>query len=969
MCGKVFREVKTKKHPELEKEILAFWESEGIEKKVREKMKSGKIFVFCEGPPTANGQPHIGHVLTRTSKDAFLRYKVMNGYEIFPYKAGWDCHGLPVEIEVEKELKISGKKKILEVGIDKFNKLCKQSVFKYKSLWELMSKRMAYWLDYENPYITMDDNYIESVWWSLKELWKKNLLEKSYYIVPYCPRCGTPLSSHEVAQGYDTARDPSIYVKFKVANEDAYFLVWTTTPWTLLSNLLLAVHPDVDYVLAEKDGERYYIGEKLASSVLGEHEVIKKLKGRDLVGKRYEPLFPYGKKLGNVHYVAAGDFVGTEEGTSIVHIAPAYGLDDYELCKKENVPLLNLVDENGKFMEGVENYAGMFVKDADKHIIQELKERGILYKAGTIEHIYPFCWRCDSPLLYYALNTWFIRTSRVKERLIANNEMINWIPEHLKHGRFGNFLEEIKDWALSRNRFWGTPLPIWQCKCGNEICIGSKEELMRLSVEPLSPDFELHRPFVDTVKIKCERCGEIMKREEYVIDGWYDSGCAPFAQLHYPFENKELFEERRPVEFISEALDQTRGWFYTLHAISTLLFDMPAYKNVVCLGLILDDKGQKMSKSKGNAVEPISAFDKLGADVIRFYFYLTPLWNTSRFSEAMVNATSSKMFNTLMNVYSFFVSNANVDGFVPHGIHPHDLLDIWLISRLNSTIKIVRDGFETYNLHISARAIESLVYDISNWYLRRSRRRFWEDTPSKIEGYETLYTTLVTLAKLLAPLAPFASEEIYQNLVRSVRPDAPESVHLTEFPLVDENAIRIEVEKAMKRIIELAELGRNMRQSRGVKLRQPLCEMYVECEEKLANELAQYLQYLADELNVKCVHLNKPLPSGEDYVFAETEGIKLVLNMRIDEQLRYEGLAREVVRRIQSMRKNLNLEYTQKIETGFSGDQEIEAAIEKFREYIMRETLSEKLEKGLEKGKSEKWKIYDMELTIWVNPL
>ncbi|MEM3444463.1 MAG: isoleucine--tRNA ligase [Thermoplasmata archaeon] len=969
MTQQIFKEVRQRKQAELEKEILSFWEKENIERKVREKTKGGKIFVFCEGPPTANGQPHIGHVLTRASKDAFLRYKVMNGHEIFPYKAGWDCHGLPVEIEVEKELNISGKKKILDYGIEKFNARCKESVFKYKSLWEEMSKRMAFWLDYEHPYITMDDEYIESVWWSLKELWKRGLLEKSYYIVPYCPRCGTPLSSHEVAQGYETAKDPSIYVKFRVVDEEAFFLVWTTTPWTLLSNLLLAVHPDVDYVLAEKDGERYYIAEALAKSVLGDFEVVKRVKGKELLGKHYEPLFPYGKGLGNVHYVAAGDFVGTEEGTGIVHIAPAYGLDDYELCKKENVPLLNLVDEAGRFIETVENYAGMFVKDADRYIIQELKERGILYRAGTVEHTYPFCWRCDSPLLYYAINTWFIRTSRVREQLLANNEQINWVPEHLKHGRFGNFLEEVKDWALSRNRFWGTPLPIWRCKCGHEICIGSKKELECLAVEPLPQNFELHRPFVDLVKIRCEKCGELMKREEYVIDGWYDSGSAPFAQLHYPFENKEVFEARRPVEFISEALDQTRGWFYTLHAVSTLLFNMPAYKNVVCLGLILDEKGQKMSKSKGNAVEPMSAFEKMGADVIRFYFYLTPLWNTSRFSEAMVNATAGKMFNTLMNVYSFFVSNANIDGFVPTGKESGDLLDVWLISRLQSTIKAVREGFDTYSVHIGARAIEAFVGELSNWYLRLSRRRFWEDSPSKFEGYETLYTVLTTLAKLLAPFAPFTAEEIYQNLVRSVSKDAPESVHMCEFPVVDETKIRPEIEKQMQRVMGLAEVGRNLRQSRGIKLRQPLAELFVVAEAEERKALEPYIQYLAEELNVKHASIAEKVPEGEVYITGEFENLKLVLNISIDENLRYEGLAREVVRRIQTLRKALNLEYTRKIETGYEASPELEKAIELFRDYIMHETLSEKLEKGLKDGKMERWKLQDMELCVWIRAL
>ena len=689
--------------PKMEEAMLREWEEKKIFEKLRGKNKGNERFIFLEGPPTANGMPHMGHALTRAIKDIVLRYKAMNGYDIQPWIGGWDCHGLPVEIEVEKMLGINSKREIEKFGIKKFNELCRKSVFKYRDEWVKMTKRIGFWIDMDNAYVTMEDYYIESVWWALKKIYEQGLLVKDYKVVPYCPRCGTPLSSHEVAQGYKLTKDPSIYVKFKIKDEDAYFLVWTTTPWTLPSNLLLAVGEDIDYVLVEKDEERYYIAKARLKEVLGEAKVLKELKGRDLKGKRYERLIPFVPVDFEAFYVTTADFVSTEEGTGIVHIAPAFGEDDYQLCKREGVPLVKPVNEEGKFTDTP--WKGMFVKEADEHIIKWLRENGKLYKKGTVEHTYPFCWRCNTPLLYYALDTWYIKMSEKREELLRNNEMVNWKPEHLKHGRFGNFLEEVKDWALSRNRYWGTPLPIWVCPEGHVYIPDGKEDLLKhADPESIPEHFELHRPYVDELRIKCPVCGKEMKREPYLIDVWFDSGSAPFAQFHYPYENKEEFEKSFPVDFITEALDQTRGWFYTLMAISTVVFNRAPYRNVLTMGLILDENGEKMSKSRGNAVDPMEVMNTLGADAMRLYLYSTPVWKSRRFSENLVREYAQRTLMTLWNVYVFFKNNAELDSFTPektgevnlppseNGFFRNTVFNKQFADKINKPVKLLTPG-------------------------------------------------------------------------------------------------------------------------------------------------------------------------------------------------------------------------------------------------------------------------------------
>ncbi len=1017
------------KFPEMEKEVLRFWKESEIFDKSRKVREGNERFIFLEGPPTANGMPHIGHALTRAIKDAFLRYKLMNGYDVQPYIAGWDCHGLPVEIEVEKQIGAQNKADIEKYGVKEFNKLCKKSVFKYKDRWEEMTERIGFWIDFENAYVTMKDSYIESVWWSLSQAWKKGLLFKDYKVVPYCPRCGTPLSSHEVAQGYKETKDPSVFVKFKVKDEDAYFLVWTTTPWTLISNVLIAVGKDLDYVLVQNNGEKMYLAKGRLHVLKGDYKLIKEMKGSELLGKRYEQLFPYVKPDTDAHFVVHADFVSLEDGSGMVHIAPAFGVDDYELCKANGIGMVNPVDEAGKFTSAVPPFEGRFVKDCDKDIMIELDKKGLLYDHGKITHTYPFCWRCGSPLLYYALDTWFIRMSALRDRMIENNEQINWKPEHLKHGRFGNFLNELKDWALSRNRYWGTPLPVWTCENGHQIAISSKEELKKYAGE-LPDDFELHRPWVDEVEIECPECGRPMKREPYTIDVWYDSGSAPFAQYHYPFENKEEFESSFPVHFITEALDQTRGWFYTLLAVSTLTFDRPAYKNVLTLGLILDEDGEKMSKSKGNAISPDEMMERYGADAVRFYFYTSPVWYSKRFGFELVKDVMSKSITTLWNVYSFFVTNANLDDFVPSGAEVSDELDRWLLSRLNSLIKEVRDGFDTYEIHRSGRAVMGFIDDLSNWYLRRSRRRFWEGSPEEKKGaYEALYTTLVTLSKLMSPMTPFLAEAMYQNLVRSIDADAPESVNMCEYPQADESLIDEELERDMALVIKAVEAGRSARQGANIKLRMPLSEAIITGPESDLKRLVRFKDVIREELNVKDVVLSsgagmmeasispnygvlgpkfrarmkdavkaieslKPedieaLRTGkalnmdgleisqedviivdkvkEGYSGAHAEGTSLsvLVNTTITPELRYEGLAREVIRRIQNMRKDMDLEYDAHIETYYSGDEELEKAIDAHRDYIMKETLSDVLEKRENEG--TEWKIEGMKISLNIN--
>ncbi len=1011
--------------PKVEEEILRKWEEGKIFEKLREKNRGNERFIFLEGPPTANGMPHIGHALTRSVKDIILRYKAMNGYDVQPWIGGWDCHGLPVEIEVEKKLGINSKREIEKFGIREFNKLCRESVFKYRDEWIKMTKRIGFWIDMENAYVTMEDYYIESVWWALKKIYEEGLLVKDYKVVPYCPRCGTPLSSHEVAQGYKNVKDPSVYVKFKVKDENAYFLVWTTTPWTLPSNLLLAVGEDIDYVLVEKDGERYYIAKARLKEVLGEARILKELKGSQLKGKRYERLIPYVPVNFDAFYVTTADFVSTEDGTGIVHIAPAFGEDDYNVCKREGIPLIKPVDEEGKFTDTP--WKGMFVKDADKHIIEWLKKEGKLYKKEKVEHSYPHCWRCGTPLLYYALDTWYIRMSKKREELIKNNETVNWKPEHLKHGRFGNFLEEVKDWALSRNRYWGTPLPVWTCPDGHVFIPEGKEDLLKHAEPDSIPEhFELHRPYVDELKIKCPVCGKEMKREPYLIDVWFDSGSAPFAQFHYPYENKDEFERSFPVDFITEALDQTRGWFYTLMAISTVVFNRAPYKNVLTLGLILDEDGEKMSKSKGNAVDPMEIMNNVGADAVRLYFYSTPVWKSRRFSENLVREYAQKTLMTLWNVYVFFKNNASLDNFTPDKIGEiKNELDSWLLSRLNTTIVEVRKNLDSLDIHKATKAIEVFIDELSNWYLRRSRRRFWKEEvgEDKISAYTSLYLALKELAKLLAPFTPFFAEYMYGNLWGD-----KESVHLEEYPKPRKEFINKKLEEEMNVAIRIAEAGRRARQLANIKLRQPLASMTIVADEKFHPIIEKFVDVLREEVNVKEIKIEssagsmvsieiKPnyrvlgpklkgdmkkvlkelekLPAEEiaekikngveiaGYILTEedinivekpsqgilsveVEGLPMVvyLDTNITEELRLEGLAREIVRRIQAMRKDMDLQYAQKIKTFYEGDENLKRAIEKFRDYIMRETQSIELEEGEKKGYQKEWSIDGMTIKL-----
>ncbi len=1019
--------------PEKELEVIQYWEEHNISERSRSRERDKK-FGFTEGPPTANGLPHIGHVLTRVVKDVYLRYKTMDGYQVVPNIAGWDTHGLPVEIEVEKELGIENKEELMEYGLEKFNSLCKESVFRYEKDWRKMSERIGFWIDYDNAYITMDDNYIESVWWSLKEHWKNGLLEKGHYVVPYCPRCGTPLSSHEVAQGYRQVEDPSIYIRFKLKDEDAYFLAWTTTPWTLISNLMLAVGEDIDYALVSYRGERYYLAERLVEKVFDGAELLKIVKGRELVGKEYQPLFDFVVPEGKSHYVTGADFVSLDEGTGIVHIAPAFGQEDHELCQAEGVSLVNPVDEAGRFTEEITDYKDKFVKDADAQIMEDLEDRGDLVRAATTTHTYPFCWRCDSPLLYYALESWFIRTSGEKERLIANNQEIFWKPEHLKYGRFGNFLDELKDWALSRNRFWGTPLPIWTCENGHEICIGSKEELTKLATAPPDPDFELHRPWIDRIELECPDCKENMKRVEYVIDCWYDSGSAPFAQFHYPFDNEDKFHEAFPVDFITEALDQTRGWFYSLLAINSLLFNKPAYRKCLTLGLVLDEDGEKMSKTKGNAVDPVNVMEDIGADATRLYFLASPVWKSTRFSEELAREKISKTMNTLINIVSFFTSNANLDEFHPSEFEPARDLDRWLHSKKNTLVKNVRKGLDDLEFHHSTRAIEDFVEILSNWYLRASRRRFWEGSEQeKASAYNTLYDTLETLTLLMAPFTPFLTERIYRNIIMPVR-EAPGSVHLLEYPDVDESRVNRKIESHMDTVIKVTELGRNARQQKDIKLRQPLREIVVVSQNDEVKKAVEGLSdLLKNELNIRDIKVSKnnsdlmvnlanpdysslgPKFKGdvaevaemiedadadmlkknleengevllgdhtvlpEDVTFDEKVkegytrsgdvGLEVFVDITLDDELLTEGMARDVVRRIQTMRKELDLGYTQKIHTRYTGDRELESAVESSADYIMKETLSKTLDKGEFEGYEKKWDIDGKELSISIDPI
>ena len=1024
---------------EREKQVEKFWEDNQIFEKSMKVREGNPSYVFYDGPPTANGKPHIGHVETRVIKDMIPRYRTMKGYQV-PRKAGWDTHGLPVELEVEKKLGLDGKDQIEKYGVEPFIEQCKESVWKYEGMWEGFSHTVGFWADMKNPYVTYHNDYIESEWWALKEIWKKGLLYEGHKIVPYCPRCGTPLSSHEVAQGYKDVKERSAVVRFKVKGEDAYILAWTTTPWTLPSNVALCVNPDEDYVKVTSKGYTYYMAAALVDTVLGEGaEILEHYQGKDLEFKEYEPLFPYAeKRIGNkkAYYVVCDTYVTLTDGTGVVHIAPAFGEDDSKVGHRYDLPFVQLVNEKGEMTEETP-WAGTFCKKADMAVLQALEDKDLLFDAPLFEHSYPHCWRCDTPLIYYARETWFIRMTAVKEDLIRNNNTINWIPESIGKGRFGDWLENVQDWGLSRNRYWGTPLPVWQCECGHQDCIGSIEELKE-KADNCPDDIELHRPYIDAVTIKCPKCGKEMHRVPEVIDCWFDSGSMPFAQHHYPFENKETFEKQFPAQFISEAVDQTRGWFYSLLAISTLLFNKAPYENVIVLGLVQDENGQKMSKSKGNAVDPFDALQTYGADAIRWYFYTSSApWLPSRFAGKTVVEGQRKFMGTLWNTYAFFVLYANIDNFdaTKYSLEYDKLavMDKWLLSRLESTVKAVDDNLANYRIPEAAKALQSFVDDMSNWYVRRSRERFWAKgmEQDKINAYMTLYTALVTVAKAAAPMIPFMTEDIYQNLVKSIDASAPESIHLCDFPEVHENWIDPKMEEDMADLLEIVVMGRAARNTANIKNRQPIGTMYVKSEFQLSEF---YKEIIEDELNVKEVVfkddiadfisysfkpqmrtvgpkygklLNKikttlseldgnkamaelkstgelkldingqeivlleedlliDMAQMEGYVSESDHTITVVLDTNLTPELIEEGFVRELVSKIQTMRKEAGFEVMDKIRVYAKDNDKIVSIMKNHGDEIKSEVLAEEIVTGETKGYEKEWNINSEKVTMAV---
>ncbi len=867
-----------------EKEVCQFWKDNDIFQKSMDSRKEGPTYTFYDGPPTANGKPHIGHVLTRVIKDMIPRYRTMKGYMV-PRKAGWDTHGLPVELEVEKLLGLDGKEQIEEYGLDPFITKCKESVWKYKGMWEDFSGTVGFWADMDNPYVTYDDNFIESEWWALKQIWDKGLLYKGFKIVPYCPRCGTPLSSHEVAQGYKAVKERSAIVRFKAVGEDAYFLAWTTTPWTLPSNTALCVNPDETYVKVKAaDGYTYYMAKALLDTVLGKlaeegkpaYEILETYVGKDLEGREYEPLYACADEVARkqhkkAHFVTVDNYVTMTDGTGIVHIAPAFGEDDARIGRNYDLPFIQFVDGKGN-MTAETPYAGLFVKDADPKVLVDLDKEGKLFDAPKFEHDYPFCWRCDTPLIYYARESWFIKMTAVRDDLVANNKTVNWIPESIGEGRFGNWLENIQDWGISRNRYWGTPLNVWECPdCGHMESVGSREELEKLSGNPAAKTVELHRPYIDEITMPCPKCGKTMKRVPEVIDCWFDSGAMPFAQHHYPFENKDVFEKQFPAQFISEAVDQTRGWFYSLMAESTLLFNKAPFENVIVLGHVQDENGQKMSKSKGNAVDPFDALETYGADAIRWYFYINSApWLPNRFHGKAVQEGQRKFLGTLWNTYAFFVLYANIDNFdaTKYSLDYDKLpvMDKWLLSKLNTAIKEVDDNLNNYRIPEAARVLDNFVDEMSNWYVRRSRERFWAKgmEQDKINAYMTLYTALVTICKCAAPMIPFMTEEIYRNLVCSIDANAPESIHLCDFPVADENHIDKKLEEDMEEVLKIVVMGRAARNTANIKNRQPIGTMHVKADHALGEF---YQEIIEDELNVKKVEFSDDVSAFTSYSF------------------------------------------------------------------------------------------------------
>ena len=1042
---------------EREKATEKFWKDEDIFKKSMKLREGCPTYTFYDGPPTANGKPHIGHVLTRVIKDMIPRYQTMKG-KMVPRKAGWDTHGLPVELEVEKLLGLNGKDQIEQYGMEPFIKKCKESVWKYKGMWEDFSGTVGFWADMENPYVTYDDNFIESEWWALKEIWNKNLLYKGFKIVPYCPRCGTPLSSAEVSQGYKTVKERSAVVRFKCVGEDAYFLAWTTTPWTLPSNVALCVNPDDTYVKVKcVDGYTYYMAEALLDTVLSKakpkdgaelaegakaYEVLETYKGKDLERKEYEPLFDCAKKVADKQnkkgfFVTCDDYVTMSDGTGIVHIAPAFGEDDANVGRNYDLPFVQLVNGKGEMTEDAPA-AGLFVKKADPEILKLLDAEGKLFDAPKFEHEYPHCWRCDTPLIYYARESWYIKETAVRDDLIKNNNTVNWIPESIGKGRFGNWLENIQDWAISRNRYWGTPLNIWECECGHLECIGSRAELAERSGNPDNAKVELHRPYIDEVTFKCPDCGKTMHRVPEVIDCWFDSGAMPFAQHHYPFENKELFEQQFPADFISEAVDQTRGWFHSLMAESTLLFNKSPYKNVVVLGLVQDENGQKMSKSKGNAVDPFDALDKFGADAIRWYFYINSApWLPNRFHDKAVTEGQRKFMGTLWNTYAFFVLYANIDNFDPtkYSLDYDKLpvMDKWLLSKLNSTVKETDDNLANYRIPEAAKSLLNFVDEMSNWYVRRCRERFWAKgmEQDKINAYMTLYTALVTISKAAAPMIPFMTEDIYRNLVCSVDASAPESIHLCDYPVCDESKVDKELEKNMELVLEAVVIGRACRNEANTKQRQPLSKMYV----KSGNVLDDFYQdIIKDELNVKAIEFTDDVSNFTNYTFkpqlktlgrrfgsrlnalkevlagldgskafaelnekgsitvevagesevlekddllveaakregfvsGEDNGITVVLDTNLTPELIEEGFVRELISKVQTMRKDAGFEVMDRITVYVSGNDRIKEVAEKNADAIKKVVLADEIVYNTTEGSVKDWNLNGEDVTLGV---
>ena len=1035
-----------------EKEVEKFWDDNEIFQKSMDEKEGCPDYIFYDGPPTANGKPHIGHVLTRVIKDMIPRYRTMKGYMV-PRKAGWDTHGLPVELEVEKLLGLDGKDQIEKYGLEPFIKKCKESVWKYKGMWEDFSGTVGFWADMEHPYVTYDNNFIESEWWALKQIWDKGLLYKGFKIVPYCPRCGTPLSAQEVAQGYKDVKERSAIVRFKVKDEDAYILAWTTTPWTLPSNLALCVNPKEDYAKVKAaDGHVYYMACALLDTVLGRlaeegkdaYEILETYKGTDLEGKEYEPLYQCAadeaaKQRKKAFYVVCDEYVTLTDGTGVVHIAPAFGEDDANVGRKYELPFVQLVDEKGEMAESTP-FAGLFVKKADPEVLKDLDARGLLYDAPKFEHSYPHCWRCDTPLIYYARESWFIKMTAVREDLIRNNNTINWIPESIGKGRFGDWIENVQDWGISRNRYWGTPLNIWQCECGHMHSIGSIEELKSMS-DNCPDDIELHRPYIDAVTIKCPECGKEMHRVPEVIDCWFDSGSMPFAQHHYPFENKELFESQFPAQFISEAVDQTRGWFYSLLAESTLLFNKAPYENVVVMGLVLDENGQKMSKSKGNAVDPFDTLQKHGADAIRWFFYTCSApWIPKRYQDKAVTEGQRKFMGTLWNTYAFWVLYANIDNFdaTKYSLEYDKLpvMDKWLLSKMNSMVKAVDDNLMNYRIPEAAKALQEFVDDMSNWYVRRSRERFWAKgmEQDKINAYMTLYTALVTVAKAAAPMIPFMTEQIYQNLVRKIDKTAPESVHLCDFPVVKEEWIDEKLEADMEEVLDTVVMGRAARNTANIKNRQPIAQMYVKADHALSDF---YVEIIEEELNVKKVTFTddvraftsytfKPqlktvgpkygkllgkirealtnldgsaamdtlnetgaltfdfdgqevvltkddllidVAKKDGYVTEEDNYVTVVLDTNLTPELIEEGFVREVISKIQTMRKEAGFEVMDHIGVYQSGNDKIAELIKNNADEIKSEVMADYIHLGEMKGFTKEWNINGETVMLGVEKL